>query len=261
VNPLGIDAKSVEMISRSPLVVERVRDLRSVGRFRDRIILLGVDRVDYVKGLEPKFLAMERLLENRPELVEKLVLVQVGVEPGARGLRSPAERKFAARMDQLVGRINGRFATASSPGPIYYLVKERGSLKLSEACALYTIADCMVLTPMRDGMSLILYDYVVCRHAKGRLASIVLSEFADSATSLSGALHVNPWDIDGASRGDLFLSAKESFSLFADSSSFLDVASFLLLARRMSLNSKTRVWTQETGVVIGSGTAESCTTE
>eukprot|EP00941_MAST-03F_sp_MAST-3F-sp1_P000224 g224.t1 len=188
VNPLGIDAKNVEVIARSPPVVERIHDLMQVSRFQNRIILLGIDRLDVIKGLEPKFLALERLLENNPEMVDNVILIQVAVESMMSGLMNTVERKFAARMNQLVGRINGRFATASSPGPIYYLVKKRESLHLSEACALYAIADVMVLTPMRDGMNLLSYDYVVCRHSKGKLATVVLSEVEGMARTMGRAI-------------------------------------------------------------------------
>ena len=109
-----------------------------------------------------------------------------------------------------MGRINGKFAT---PGRGRAIVHLRSLPSLADLCALHCIADVCVVTPMVDGMNLVAATHVACRHANGAFAKVVLSEFAGSATSLSGAINVNPWDVEAtarAMRGVLHMSASEA---------------------------------------------------
>ena len=192
-----------------------------------RMVLLGIDAPDSVKGVEHKFMAYERLLSQHPELQGRVVFVQVtltarysnldssqsqGSESSAALAFGPQSQAFASQVarankqrhetveeniDTLVGRINGKFA---KPGHGRTIVHLRSLPSLDDLCALHSIADVCVVTPMVDGMNLVAATHVACRHANGACAKVVLSEFAGSASSLSGAINVNPWDVEATAR-------------------------------------------------------------
>ncbi len=149
-------------------------------------LLLGVDRLDYSKGLHRRFLAIERLLEIAPQLVGKIRFVQVAV-PSRTNVETYAE--FRRQLDELAGRINARFSTTDW-SPIQYLYR---SVTPTELVSLYRAADVMVVTPLRDGMNLVAKEYVACRiHDDGVL---VLSELAGAAWELGEAVQVNPYNV------------------------------------------------------------------
>jgi trehalose 6-phosphate synthase/phosphatase len=183
--PMGIDAASWEARSMKPEVLKRVEEIRSEGA--DRKLLVGIDRLDYTKGIPRRLLAIERLFEIEPDLREKVRLVQVTV-PSREKVGSYAE--FRRRIDELVGRINSTYAT---PGwvPIHSLHR---SLSEDEITALYRAADVMLVTPLRDGMNLVAKEFVASR--TDRDGVLVLSEFAGAASELGESLHVNPYDVD-----------------------------------------------------------------
>ncbi len=149
-------------------------------------LLLGVDRLDYSKGLPRRFLAVERLLEIDPSLQGKFRLVQVAV-PSRTNVESYAQ--YRRQIDELVGRINGRFSTTDW-APIQYLYR---SISADELVALYRAADVMVVTPLRDGMNLVAKEYIACRTEEDGV--LVLSEFAGAAWELGQAVLVNPYNV------------------------------------------------------------------
>lgn len=153
--------------------------------YADKKLILGVDRLDYIKGLSLKFKAFEVFLENYPEWRERVVLLQV-VVPSRSGVRDYKEMKN--ELDNWVGRINGRFSTPHHT-PISYLAQ---SISFHELCALYSRADILLVTSIRDGMNLVSLEYSACK--KGIGGVLILSEFTGAAHSLSHALLVNPWD-------------------------------------------------------------------
>lgn len=156
--------------------------------FSGRRILLGVDRMDYTKGLPFKLRGFERFLQKYPRDRDRVMLYQVAVPSRT---EVPAYQDLAREVDELVGRINGRYGTLNS-SPVYYLNK---NIPFEQLCALYAVSDFALVTPTRDGMNLVAKEFVVCnREKKGVL---ILSEFAGAAHSLSGSLLVNPWDTDG----------------------------------------------------------------
>jgi trehalose 6-phosphate synthase/phosphatase len=151
-------------------------------------VVLGVDRLDYTKGIPERMLAFERLFELHPEHREKVVLLQLAVPSRSQ----VAEYKELKReLDELVGRINGRFATAGW-SPIRYLYRSLDQKRLS---AIYRDADVALVTPLRDGMNLVAKEYVACQVADPGV--LVLSKLAGSAHTMREALRVNPYDIDG----------------------------------------------------------------
>ncbi|MBE2252723.1 MAG: bifunctional alpha,alpha-trehalose-phosphate synthase (UDP-forming)/trehalose-phosphatase [Myxococcus sp.] len=186
--PMGVDAKAFEALAGSDAVRAQLAASQPSPSVR---LLVGIDRLDYTKGIPRRLLAYERLLEAHPELHERVRLVQVAV-PSRTQVDAYAE--FRNTVDSLVGRINGRFGTPSW-APVHYVYR---NLSEVEVVALYRAADVMVVTPIRDGMNLVAKEFVASRSdGKGVL---VLSEFAGAATELAEAVHVNPYDLDGVSR-------------------------------------------------------------
>lgn len=154
-------------------------------RFKGRRILLGVDRLDYTKGIPERLRTFERLLKKSPELHKQIVFVQVAVPSRE---RIPSYEELRRNVDELVGSINGEFGT---PGwtPIVYI---RRAIPPTELVALYALADVAWVAPLRDGLNLVAKEYVACqREGEGVL---VLSEFAGAAAEMGEALLVNPYD-------------------------------------------------------------------
>ncbi len=181
---MGIDARGFDAMARDASVLERAREVRADGETK---ILLGIDRLDYTKGVPRRLLAFERLLETHPELRGRVRLVQIGV-PSREDVR--AYRTFRALTDELIGRIHGQFATPSWV-PVHWIYR---SLSREEVVALYRAADVMLVTPLRDGMNLVAKEFVASRPDEDGV--LVLSEFAGAASELAEAIHVNPFDID-----------------------------------------------------------------
>ncbi|GEJ55727.1 bifunctional alpha,alpha-trehalose-phosphate synthase (UDP-forming)/trehalose-phosphatase [Anaeromyxobacter diazotrophicus] len=181
--PMGIDAAHFDALARSPEVEERARAHRAEGT----PILLGIDRLDYTKGIQRRLLAYEALLRAHPELRKKVRLVQVAV-PSRENVE--AYRELRDEVDALVGRIHGEYAT---PGwsPIHYLYR---GLAPPDLVALYRAADAVLVTPLRDGMNLVAKEFVAARPDGDGV--LVLSEFAGAAAELAEALLVNPYDVE-----------------------------------------------------------------
>ena len=150
-------------------------------------VLLGIDRLDYTKGIPHRLRAYGELL-RAGRLGPRVVLVQVA---------SPSRERVGAyqvlrdEVEQAVSRINGEHAEVGSP-PVHYLHQ---SYPREEMAALYLAADVMLVTSLRDGMNLVAKEYVACRYDDS--GALVLSEFTGTADEFSGAFLVNPHDIDG----------------------------------------------------------------
>ena len=182
--PISIDSADFAGRAANPAADDAATTLGA--RSPGMKLLLGVDRLDYSKGLSRRFLAIERLLEIEPLLAGRFRMVQVAV-PSRTNVDSYA--RFRRELDELVGRINGRFSTTDW-APIQYLCR---SIPSDELVALYRAADVMVVTPLRDGMNLVAKEYVACRvNGDGVL---VLSELAGAAWELGEALQVNPYNV------------------------------------------------------------------
>jgi trehalose 6-phosphate synthase/phosphatase len=184
--PMGIDAASFAEESQQSEIEARAREIRGPEPVK---ILLGVDRLDYTKGIPRRLLAFERLLERHPELRGCVRLVQVAV-PSREDVE--AYREFRSMTDELIGRIHGAFATPQWV-PVHWMYR---SLSRQELVALYRAADVMLVTPIRDGMNLIAKEFVASRVDNDGV--LVLSEFAGAAAELAESIQVNPFDIDGS---------------------------------------------------------------
>jgi Trehalose-6-phosphate synthase len=153
-----------------------------------RRILLGVDRLDYTKGIDIRLRAFEELLERGRIGVDDTCLVQVAV-PTREAVEDYAELR--STVEELVGRVNGTHGRLGRVA-VHYIYR---SLPWAELLACYRAADAMVVTPLRDGMNLVAKEYVACRNDDS--GALVLSEFAGAALELKQALLVNPHDVDG----------------------------------------------------------------
>ena len=185
--PMGIDVAHFEALAAEPELQAEAAALRAERGTTQ--VVLGIDRLDYTKGIPRRLLAFERLLERRPAGAPPVQLVQVAVT--SRG-EVNEYRSFKRSVDELVGRINGRFGT---PGytPIHYM--NRG-LDSRGVTALYRAADVMLVTPLRDGLNLVAKEFVAARSDGDGV--LVLSEFAGVAAEMPDALQFNPYDLDGA---------------------------------------------------------------
>lgn len=186
VYPMGVDALGFAAVAATPSVEQEVSALRGDANTR---LLVGIDRLDYTKGIPRRLLAFERLLETHPELHGRIRLVQIGV-PSREEV--DAYQVLRAHAYELVGRIHGRFATPHWV-PIFWINR---SLTREAVVALYRAADVMLVTPIRDGMNLVAKEFVASRTDDDGV--LVLSEFAGASTELAEALQLNPFDVDGA---------------------------------------------------------------
>ncbi|HET9212619.1 MAG TPA: trehalose-6-phosphate synthase [Thermoanaerobaculia bacterium] len=185
--PIGIDAGGFAATARRPEVAARARALRE--EIGVEHLLLGVDRLDYTKGIPFKLEAVRRLLRARPDLHRRLALVQVLVPSRA---EIPEYLRLKAEVERLVGEINGELG---QPGwnPVHYFYRPQSR---EELVAYYRAASVCLATPLKDGMNLVAKEYCACQVERGGV--LVLSEFAGAAVQLAdGALLVNPYDILG----------------------------------------------------------------
>jgi trehalose 6-phosphate synthase len=185
--PISIDAAGFEKLATSGSVATRASDIReALGN--PRKIFLGIDRLDYTKGIYARLRAYSELIKDGHFDVEDAVFVQVAVPS-----REQVEQYRILRdeIERLVGRINGDLGRIGRPA-ISYL---HASYPRDEMAALYRAADIMVVTPYRDGMNLVAKEYVACRFTDD--GALVLSEFAGAADELRQAWLVNPYDING----------------------------------------------------------------
>ncbi len=185
--PISIDVAALERIAMSPRVRLRAEQIRADLGNPQRV-MLGVDRLDYTKGIEHRLKAYRELLADGRVKVPDTVLVQVAVPSRERVghyklLRDKVERE--------VGGMNGEYGRLGVPA-VHYLNR---SFDQEELAALYRAADVMVVTPLRDGMNLVAKEYVAARVDHG--GTLVLSEFAGAASQLRQAYLVNPHDLDG----------------------------------------------------------------
>lgn len=183
--PIGIDVDTFTEGLQKESVQKRIKELKET--FKGCKIIVGVDRLDYIKGVPQKLHAMEVFLNEHPEWIGKVVLVQVAVPS-----RGDVEEYQYLRsvVNELVGRINGQFGTVEFV-PIHFMHK---SIPFEELISLYAASDVCLVSSTRDGMNLVSYEYIACQQAnKGTL---ILSEFTGAAQSLNGALIVNPWNND-----------------------------------------------------------------
>ena len=150
-------------------------------------VILGVDRLDYTKGIPERIRTIERLLEMHPRHREHVTFLQIAVPSRS---QVAEYRDLKREIDELVGRVNGRFSTARW-SPIRYLYR---SVSRDRLCALYRDADVALVTPLRDGMNLVAKEFVACQVDDPGV--LILSRMAGAAETMREALLVNPFDVN-----------------------------------------------------------------
>jgi trehalose 6-phosphate synthase len=185
--PISIDTAHYARVAASPEVARMAAGIRArLGH--PRRVLLGVDRLDYTKGIDLRLLVFEELLRERRLDPRQCVLVQVAV-PSREAVAD--YQALRSEVERLVGSINGTFGEVGR-APVHY--QHRG-FSLPELVALYRTADVMLVTPVRDGMNLVAKEYVASRVDERGV--LVLSELTGAAHELRSAVQVNPYDIEG----------------------------------------------------------------
>jgi trehalose 6-phosphate synthase len=185
--PISIDSASFEGLARRDDVQARAKEIRAA-LGDPQIVLLGVDRLDYTKGILHRLKAYAEVLADGGLTAPEAILVQVA-SPSRE--RVEQYRVLRDEVEVTVGRINGMHGELGNP-PIHYLHQ---SYPREEMAALYLAADVMLVTSLRDGMNLVAKEYVACRLDES--GALVLSEFTGAADELGSAFLVNPHDIEG----------------------------------------------------------------
>ena len=185
--PISIDTAAFEELARSEGVTKRAAEIRAA-LGDPRTVFLGIDRLDYTKGIHARLRAYGELIEEGTIDVGDAVFVQVATPSRE---RVEQYRVLRDEIDRLVGRLNGDLARIGRPAVSYL----HSSYPKEEMAALYRAADVMVVTPYRDGMNLVAKEYVACRYDDD--GALVLSEFAGAANELRQAWQVNPYDLNG----------------------------------------------------------------
>jgi len=183
--PIGIDPEKFVEGLEKPTVKDRIAVLKR--KFEGVKIIVGVDRLDYIKGVPQKLHALEVFLTEHPEWVGKVVLVQVAV-PSRQDVEE--YQNLRAVVNELVGRINGKFGTVEFM-PIHFLHQ---SVSFDELTALYAVSDVCLVSSTRDGMNLVSYEYIATQRQNHGV--MILSEFTGAAQSLNGSLIINPWNTE-----------------------------------------------------------------
>jgi trehalose 6-phosphate synthase len=200
--PIGIDAKSFAALAAAPEAQENYQ--RMVESKAGRKMLLGVDRLDYSKGIDERMLAYERLLNESPELKREIFLLQISTYT-----RSEVEayQDMIARLDSLSGRINGAHAEMDWI-PIRNVHRLHGR---DELAGIYRAADVALVTPLRDGMNLVAKEFVAAQD-EADPGVLILSRFAGASAQMHEALIVNPFsqeDVADAMRRALAMPPEE----------------------------------------------------
>ncbi|QHO56668.1 putative alpha,alpha-trehalose-phosphate synthase [UDP-forming] [Arachis hypogaea] len=196
--PVGIHMGRIETVMKMADEECKARELKQ--QFEGKTILLGVDDMDIFKGINLKILAMEQMLKQHPKWQGRAVLVQVVNPARGKGIHLDEIR---AEIEESCSRINRMYGR---PGyePIIFIDR---SVSVAEKVAYYSLAECVIVTAVRDGMNLTPYEYIACRQGisgngscsditSPKKSMLVISEFIGCSPSLSGAIRVNPWNVE-----------------------------------------------------------------
>ncbi|XWS63641.1 hypothetical protein CRYUN_Cryun06bG0118400 [Craigia yunnanensis] len=198
--PVGVHMGRLESVLNLPPTASKVKEIQK--QFEGKKLILGIDDMDIFKGISLKLLAVEQLLQQHPGLQGKIILVQI-VNP-ARG--SGKDVQEAKKETYLTAKKINEVYGSPSYQPVVLIDRP---VPRYEKSAYYALAECCIVNAVRDGMNLVPYKYIVCRQGapcmdealgiksdSPRTSMLVVSEFIGCSPSLSGAIRVNPWDID-----------------------------------------------------------------
>ena len=182
VYPIGIHAKKFDETLDDPSHLQRQEKFRAT--YQGKQIILSVERMDYTKGILRRLEAVDCFLANREARNDlKFIFVSVPSREGVEEYRDLRED-----VESRIGRLNGKYATLHN-SPIHFI---HDSVEFAELCALYSVADACMVTPLIDGMNLVAKEFLACQRVP--TGPLILSEFAGAAEELSSALIVNPYD-------------------------------------------------------------------
>ncbi|WP_462419061.1 alpha,alpha-trehalose-phosphate synthase (UDP-forming) [Kytococcus sp. Marseille-QA3725] len=185
--PISVDSRQLDQMVRTEAVQQRAAELRrSLGA--PETLILGVDRLDYTKGIRHRLKAYGELLADGSVAPPSTTFVQIATPSRE---RVEAYRNLREQVEGTVGHLNGDHSTLGAPA-IHYIHR---SHPRQDMAALFLAADVMLVTPLRDGMNLVAKEYVACQVDGG--GTLVLSEFTGAAEELSDAYLCNPHDIEG----------------------------------------------------------------
>ena len=187
--PIGADFDRITSILSRNQLPARMEELSEQLALAGKIVGVGVDRLDYTKGIPERLAAITRLLRRRPDLAPRFVFVQIGV-PSREEV--PGYAAISAEIDEQVARLNEQFGRSADDGPVRYL---KQSFPLPDLVALYRLANFCIVSSLHDGMNLVAKEFVASRDDLDGV--LILSELAGAAQELSEALIINPYDEDG----------------------------------------------------------------
>lgn len=190
VNAISIDFDRINNYAQRETVIAKKQEI--LNSINSEKLIVGVDRMDYSKGIKQRLLGINNLLENHPELAGKFCYYQLAV-PSREDVKD--YQLLKREIDETIGRINGKFSTETW-SPIHYIYR---SVNFEELVALYSAADIALVTPLRDGMNLVCKEYVASHTDEDGV--LILSKFAGAISEFSKCIAVNPYsaeDIAGA---------------------------------------------------------------
>lgn len=191
-HPISIDFDLIDSLAREQYVQDKAKMLR--GMFQADIIGLGVDRLDYTKGIFERLNGIEYFLDNNPDYRSNFIFIQIAVPSRVKVLEY---QKIKRDVDEAVGRINGKFSK-DGWSPICYIYN---SVNLRDLIAYYSCADFALITALRDGLNLVAKEYIASRINNDGM--LILSEFVGAAEELDTSNFINPFDIRSISNGIL----------------------------------------------------------
>ena len=186
--PIGVDYDRIQQVVTDPANEAEMKRLRQELGLETPVVGIGVDRLDYTKGVVERLEALDLLLSRRPDLRERLTFVQIGV-PSRSKIRTYVD--VVEAIDRKVDEINKKYADGGR-GPIRY---RKSALRIKRLTALYRLADFCIVSSLHDGMNLVAKEFVAAREDLDGV--LVLSELAGAAQELHDALIINPYDVEG----------------------------------------------------------------
>lgn len=178
--PIGIDPRSLNAKRSDPDVAEWVNKLTE--RYEGRKVIVGRDKLDWIRGVRQKLLAFEVFLNEHPEWVGKVVLIQVA-------LATNEDNEEAGEANDVVSRINSRYSTLTYQPVVFLHVQD---ITFSQYLALLTVADAFMASSLREGMNLTTHEYIICQEEKQ--SPLILSEFTGTYSALKACIGINPWN-------------------------------------------------------------------
>jgi trehalose 6-phosphate synthase len=185
--PISTDFEKMEEIAKRPEISQNIINIRKRLGLKDRIIGLGVDRIDYIKGIPERFMAIDRFLERYPEYHRRFVFIQLG--PLSR-IRIQRYREYNDEIYNLMVEINGKY----KKGDWQPIIVHKSHLSLEEIVSYYCLADLCIVSSLHDGMNLVTKEFVASRYDLE--ATLILSKFTGASRELEDALLINPYATD-----------------------------------------------------------------